>query len=69
MKKLVRVGSDELGEPGVASTELLKNRLQHLGLLLNDLPKLLELRIMSEKIQIAQLAAGLAAGLATGGCG
>jgi len=50
---------DELRKLGVASTELLKNRLEHAGLLLDDLTKLLELGIVSQEIQVAKITVSL----------
>lgn len=55
LKELVRVGRNKLSQLGVSGTKLLENGLQHLGLLLNDLAKLLELGVVSEEIQVAQI--------------
>jgi hypothetical protein len=40
---------------GVPGAELLENRLKHLRLLLDNLTKLLELSVISEEIQIAEV--------------
>ena len=46
--------SDQLSQLWVSSANLLKDRLEHLRLLLDDLSELLELGIVSEEIKIAQ---------------
>lgn len=61
---MVRVVSDQLRELRVAGTELLENGLKHLGLLLNDLAKLLELRVVPQEVQVAKASA-----LSSGGGG
>lgn len=52
LKELLRVLCDELGKLRVAGTELLQNRLQHLRLLLDHLPQLLELSVVAEPFEI-----------------
>lgn len=54
-EELVGVGGNQLCKLGVASAKLLQNRLEHLRLLLDNLAELLELRVMPEKIQVAQI--------------
>lgn len=54
-EELVGVGGNQLCKLRVAGAKLLQNRLEHLWLLLNNLAELLELRVMSEKIQVAQI--------------
>lgn len=51
---MVGVCGDQLGKLGVASTELLQNRLEHLGLLLNDLTELLELSIVPKEVEVTE---------------
>jgi hypothetical protein len=45
--------ADQLGELGVASANLLQDWLEHLWLLLDNLSQLLELRVISEKVEIS----------------
>lgn len=45
---------DKLRELRVSSTELLKDGLQHLGLLLDYLSELLELGIVTQPVQVAE---------------
>lgn len=56
LKKLVRVRGYQLSQLRVSSTELLEDGLKHLRLLLHYLAKLLKLSIMSEEIQVTQVA-------------
>src|SRR3569833_1162964 len=63
-EELLRVLGDQLRQLRVASTKLLQDRLQHLGLLLHTLAELLELGVMSQEVEVAQ--AGLAAGGGSG---
>lgn len=53
-EKLVGVLGNQVGELGVASTQLLQNRLQHLRLLLDNLTKLLKLWVVSQEVQVAK---------------
>lgn len=64
LEELVGMGGDKLSQLGVASAELLQDRLQHLGLLLNNLSELLELSVVSEEVEVAQITT---AALATSG--
>lgn len=52
-EELLRVLGNQLSELGVAGTELLQDRLEHLGLLLDNLAKLLELCVVPEELQVA----------------
>ena len=61
-EELVRVITDELSQLGVSGAKLLEDGLQHLGLLLDNLPQLLELSVVSEEVEIAEIATTLAAG-------
>lgn len=54
LEELVLVLSNQLGELGVSGTELLQNRLQHLGLLLDNLAKLLELGVVSQEVEVTE---------------
>lgn len=54
LKELVGVLSDELRKLRVTGANLLQNRLEHLRLVLDDLAQLLELRVVSKKVQVAQ---------------
>lgn len=53
-EELLGVLGNQLGQLWVASAELLQDRLQHLGLLLHNLAKLLELRVVSQEVQVAE---------------
>lgn len=53
---------NQLGKLRVTGPDLLKDRLQHLGLSLDDLAKLLELRVISEKIQVGNTSCGASSG-------
>lgn len=67
LQELVGVVGDQLSKLGVAGTELLENRLQHLGLLLDDLTELLELSVVSEEVQVAEATLGGGSGSCSGG--
>jgi hypothetical protein len=54
VQELVRVGSDQLSERRVTGAKLLQDWLEHLRLLLNDLSKLLELRVVAKEVKIAK---------------
>lgn len=56
LQKLLLVLADELRQLRVARANLLKDRLQHLRLLLHQLTQLLEVRVISQEVQIPQLA-------------
>lgn len=56
VQELVWMCGDQLSKLRVASTKLLQNRLQHLWLLLNNLAKLLKLRIAAEKVEVTKTA-------------
>lgn len=76
-QELARIVSDHLGELRVAGAKLLKNRLEHLRLLLDDLAELLELSIVTQEVQVAKATttlgssggsqAGSGAGASSGG--
>jgi hypothetical protein len=66
LKELVWVRGNQLRQLRVASAELLQDRLQHLRLLLNNLAELLKLGVVSEEVEVAQIAT-LAAGNGRGG--
>jgi hypothetical protein len=51
---------NELCKLGISSTNLLKDRFEHLGLLLDDLSKLLELRVVAQEVKIADRSCGAA---------
>lgn len=53
-QELVRVLRNKLGQLGVTSTELLQDRLEHLGLLLDNLAELLELGIVAEEVEVTK---------------
>lgn len=53
-QELIGVLGDQLGKLGVASPELLQNRLQHLRLLLDDLAQLLELGVVAKEVEVAK---------------
>jgi hypothetical protein len=53
-EELLGVLGDQLGKLGVASTQLLQDGLQHLGLLLDNLTQLLELGVVSQEVQVAE---------------
>lgn len=61
VEELVGVLADHLSELRVTSTELLQDRLQHLGLLLHKLTHLLELGIVAQEIEVSETS-----GLSTG---
>lgn len=71
LQELLRVLSDDLGNLGVASRNLLQNGLEHVGLLLNELAKLLEVRVAAEEVQagkgIATSSGGSTASTSTAG--
>lgn len=54
VKELIGVLCDHLGELRVTSSELLQDRLQHLGLFLYELTHLLELGVVTEEIEVAE---------------
>jgi hypothetical protein len=58
----VGVGSNKLSQLGVTGAKLLKNWLEHLGLLLNDLAELLELRVRAQKVQISKVSTSCSRG-------
>jgi transcription initiation factor IIE alpha subunit len=53
---LVWICSNQLGQLRIAGSELLENWLEHLRLLLNNLAELLELSIVSQKVEVTQIA-------------
>lgn len=61
-EELLGVLSYQLGKLRVASAKLLQDRLEHLGLLLDNLAKLLELGVVSQEVQVAE-------SLSAGSCG
>lgn len=54
LEELVRVLADELCELRVAGSDLLQNGLQHLRRVLHHLTELLELRVISEEVEVAE---------------
>jgi hypothetical protein len=58
LQELLRVLSDQLCQLWVTSAYLLEDGLEHLGLLLHDLTKLLELGIVTEEIEVAKSTTG-----------
>lgn len=54
LQELFRVLADQLGNVGVPSGNLLQNRLEHLGLLLDELPKLLKVGVGTQEIQVGK---------------
>jgi len=69
LQELVLVLRDELSQLRVARAELLQDRLQHLGLLLNDLAELLELGVRSEEVEVAETLLTSSGGGGCHGCG
>lgn len=57
LKELLWIRGNQLRQLRVARTELLENGLEHLRLLLDDLTQLLELRVVSEELQVSEIAA------------
>ena len=57
-EELIRVLGDRLGELRVAGAELLENGLEHLGLLLHHLAELLELGVVTEKLEVPEALRG-----------
>ena len=55
MEELIGVLSDNLGDLGVASRNLLQDGLQHVGLLLHKLTELLEVRVVAEEVQVGKV--------------
>lgn len=53
---------NQLGKLRVTGADLLKDRLQHLRLSLDNLAKLLELRVISEEIQVGNTSCGTSSG-------
>jgi hypothetical protein len=51
LQELLRVGGNHLSQLGVTLTNLLQDRLEHLGLLLYDLSQLLELWVVAQKVK------------------
>lgn len=51
LQELLRVGCYHLGQLGVTLTNLLQDRLEHLGLLLYDLSQLLELWVVAQEVK------------------
>lgn len=45
--------SNESSQLWISSTDLLQDRLEHLGILLNNLSELLELWVVSQEIEIS----------------
>lgn len=64
LQELLGVLSDDLGNLGVASRNLLQNGLKHVGLLLNELAKLLEVGVAAEEVQAGK---GIATSTSGGG--
>lgn len=62
LQELFRVFLNQLGKLRVTGADLLKDRLQHLGLSLDDLAKLLELRVISKKIQVGNTSRSASSG-------
>ena len=54
LQKLFLVLTNKLGKLRVSCTDLLKDRLKHLGLLLYELSQLLKVRVVAQKFEIAQ---------------
>lgn len=52
LEELFRILPDDLGNLGVASGDLLQDRLKHLGLLLYQLTELLEVGVAAKEIQV-----------------
>jgi hypothetical protein len=53
-EELLGILGNELGQLRVARSELLQDRLQHLGLLLDNLAELLELWVVSQEVQVTE---------------
>ena len=53
---MVWICSNQLGQLRIAGSKLLKDWLEHLRLLLNNLAELLELSIVSQKVEVTQIA-------------
>jgi hypothetical protein len=54
LQELLGVLSDDLSNLGVASGNLLQNGLEHVGLLLHELAKLLEVGVAAEEVQVGK---------------
>ncbi len=52
-EELFGVLGDQLGKLRVASAQLLQDRLEHLGLLLDNLAELLELGVVPQEVEVA----------------
>lgn len=68
LEELVGVRGNQLGQLRVAGTELLQDGLEHLRLLLHHLAQLLELGVVAEEVEVAQVA-GTTAGSGGSGSG
>lgn len=66
LEELLLILTDKLSELRVSGTELLKDRLKHLRLLLDDLSQLLELRVVTKEIEVSESGLFLLPGC---GCG
>jgi hypothetical protein len=62
LQELVRMLSDQLRQLWVTSAHLLEDRFEHLGLLLHDLAKLLELGVVAEEVEVTQSTTGCSCG-------
>lgn len=58
LQELFRMFLNQLGKLRVTGADLLKDRLQHLRLSLDNLAKLLELRVISQEIQVGNTSCG-----------
>lgn len=55
LEELIRVLSNDLGDLGVASRNLLQDGLKHVGLLLHKLAELLEVGVVAEEVQVSKI--------------
>jgi hypothetical protein len=69
LEELLLILTDKLSELRISSTELLKDWLKHLRLLLDDLAQLLELGIVAKEIEVAKPGLFLFPGCGSGNSG